>query len=271
MRPQDLRIHDPWACPIPKRSDPARLRINFETADEAVSERNLRMRHLRRAGIPEATWLAQELASCTLGVRCRSAACPICYRRFRRWWVGNTLQLLRGIPSLVHATLVHAEDAVSLGRIQDISLGNMADALRQRLRRAGLRGIVIGGIDGEYDVAHGVWQPHYHLIFPAVSVPSFEVLRRYYPSDGRVYRPVLVQPAHDRAQQISYCVKGYWPQKVRYVDRFSQKRTRKLRLDEPLHVAWLLWRAQLLPTEITFLQGVRRYGCKLRRAIWSDP
>ncbi len=263
--PPGPRGFDPWALPAPKRPvDPARRGIGFETPRAARAERDLRVVHLRRASIPGALRLAVTLAKCRPDARCRSAACPICCRRFRRWWTGAVLTFFRDVPGLVHVTLVHAGDAVGPSGLAAVSPGRLADATRQRLRRAGVGGVVLGGLDGDFDPANGVWQPHFHFLGAVDPASGFDALRGEFPSGGRVYRPVLVQPVGDRAAQASYGAKSYWPQRQRYLDRNGDERTRKRRLDEALHVAWLLWRARFSFTDFLFLQGVRRYGHELR-------
>src|SRR5215213_7505893 len=112
---RDARALDPWAYPLPKPEfDVARLDVDFETADEAKAERDLRVQHLQRAGSIEHRRLADTLQSCAPGARCRSAACPICYRRLRRWLVGNVLGLFDD-ADLVAATLVPGDQAVATG------------------------------------------------------------------------------------------------------------------------------------------------------------
>ena len=133
------------------------------------------------------------------------------------------------------------------GDLRDFSPKRFGDMLRQQLRRAGAGSqVIVGGIDGEYDEMHQLWQPHFHLIAPAALGPTFDELRgRFYPKSDRVYRPVLTQPVNDPARQVSYCVKSFWPQKVRYLDDAGKKRTSPRRLDNALHVEWLAWRDRI--------------------------
>ena len=57
---------------------------------------------------------------------------------------------------------------------------------------------------------------------------------------------------------------------VRYFDNAGKERRADRRLDEPLHVDWLLWRSRIPMVDLVFLQGVRRYGRELRRTGVSD-
>ena len=267
---RDARALDPWAFPPPRREHDVRgLMRDFETVAGAEAERDLRVRHLRRAGTTEYGRLAGKLESCAPGARCRSAACPICCRRLRIWLVGAALEILAA-SDLVAATLIPGGQALPTDRLQDLSPRRLKDLLRQQLRRCGatVDDAVVGGVDGEHDAAHGLWQPHFHLVAPAALAPMLDGLGdRYYPKSDHVYRPALVQPADDPARQTSYCAKAYWPQVLRYLDDAGkERRAPPRRLDEPLHVAWLAWRDRFAPADFIFLHGVRRYGGGLRVA-----
>jgi hypothetical protein len=267
---RDARALDPWAFPLPRREHDVRaLMRDFETVAKAEAERDLRVRHLRRAGAGEHHRLAGKLEACAPGARCRSAACPICCRRLRIWLVGAALEVLAA-SDLAVATLIPGGQAVPANRPRDLSPRCLKDLLRQQLRRCGATagGVVVGGVDGEHDAAHGLWQPHFHLVAPAALAPALDgVGDRYYPKSDRVYRPALVQPVNDRARQISYCAKAYWPQVPRYLDDAGKEhRAPPRRLDEPLHVEWLTWRDRFALADFIFLHGVRRHGGELRIA-----
>lgn len=75
------------------------------------------------------------------------------------------------------------------GNLRDFSPKRLGGTLRQQLRRTGAGNqIIVGGIDGEYDEMHQLWQPHFHLIAPAALKPTFgELLKRFYPRSDRVY------------------------------------------------------------------------------------
>ena len=70
-------------------------------------------------------------------------------------------------------------------------------------------------------------------------------------------------------RQVSYCVKSFWPQKVRYFDDAGKERTSPRRLDNALHADWLVWRDRFPLADFLFLHGVRRYGGELRKP-WSS-
>ncbi len=262
------RAFDPWSCPPPQaHADIRKLVGGFETVGAAEAERDLRVRHLRMAGAIEHGRLADKLEAYAPEARCRSAACPICCRRLRMWFIGAVLEILSEIPDPIVATLIPGGRAVPTGNLRDFLPKRFGDMLRQQLRRTGAENhIVGGGVDGEYDEMHQLWQPHFHLIAPAALGSTFDEMRgRFYPRSDRVCRPVLKQPVNDPAKQVSYCVKSYWPQKVRYLDGAGKKRTSPRRLDNALHADWLAWRDQFPLTDFLFLHGVRRYGGELQK------
>ena len=183
------------------------------------------------------------------------------------WFIAAVLEILGEIPDPILATLIPGDQAVPTADLREFSPKRFGGMLRQQLRRAGAGNrIIVGGIDGEYDESHRLWQPHFHLIAPAQLGPTLDVLRdRFYPRSDRVCRPVLTKPVNDPARPVSYCVKSFWPQKVRYLDAAGEKRTSPRRLDNPLHVDWLAWRDRFSFADFLFLHGVRRYGGELRK------
>jgi hypothetical protein len=234
-----IRAFDPWSYPPPRpHTDVRKLVGDFETVDAAKAERDLRVRHLRMAGAIEHGWLADKLEACAPDARCRSAACPICRRRLRMWFTGAVLEILGEIPDPIAATLIPGDQAVPASGLRDVSL----------------------------------WQSHFHLIAPAALGPTFdEMCSRFCPKSDRICRPVLTQPVNGPAKQVSYCVKSYWPQKVRYLDGAGKKRTSPRRLDNALHADWLAWRDQFPLADFLFLHRVCQYRDELRNARPSGP
>ncbi len=269
---RNARALDPWAFPLPRPEFDARELVGgFETVGKAKAERGLRVRHLRMAGAIEHGRLADKLEACAPKARCRSAACPICCRRLRMWFTGAALEILGQIPDPVATTLIPGDQAVPADSLRDFSPKRFGGMLRQQLRRTGVGNhIVIGGIDGEYDEMHRLWQPHFHLIASAALGPTFNEMRgRFYPRSDRICRPVLTQPVKGPARQVSYCVKSYWLQKVRYLDGAGETRRAPRRLDNALHADWLVWRDEFPLGDFIFLHGVRRYGGELRKPRFS--
>ena len=115
---RNARALDPWAFPLPRPEfDVRELVGDFETVGKEKAERVLRVRHLRTAGSIEHGRLADKLESCAPKSRCRSAACPICCRRFRLWFTGAVLENSDKIPDPIAATLIPCIQAVSTGNL----------------------------------------------------------------------------------------------------------------------------------------------------------
>jgi hypothetical protein len=165
---RDARALDPWAFPSSRPEyDIRELVGDFETVGAAKAERDLRVRHLRTAGSIEHQAAGRQTRILHPNARCRSAACPICCRRLRMWFSGAVLELLSEIPDPIAATLIPGGQAVPTGDLRDFSPKRFGDMLRQQLRRAGAGShIIVGGIDGDYDEIHQLWQPHFILSRP---------------------------------------------------------------------------------------------------------
>src|SRR4028119_1786421 len=114
-----IRAFNPWSFPPPRlHVDVRKLLGDFETADKAKAEQDLRVRHLRVAGSIEHRRLADKLESCIPNARCRSAACPICCRRLRMWITRAVLELLGGISNPIAATLIPGGQALSTSALR---------------------------------------------------------------------------------------------------------------------------------------------------------
>jgi hypothetical protein len=86
----------PWyfRVPIPDRNrDPAVLLEGFETYAQ-VRDRSAKLVADLWRGNQEERQKAYRLHLCQRNHRCGSAACPICTRRFRRWFVSRALSVL---------------------------------------------------------------------------------------------------------------------------------------------------------------------------------
>jgi hypothetical protein len=239
---------------------------DFETYQDANMELQHRVACLRAAGAWRHRLIAEQLDKCCKGSRCLLAACPVCMRQFRIWMVSEMIHIFEPFQTLAAVTLIPAAYAVCEHELADVVPKRLRDALRQQLHRIGRNpGPIVGGIDGDYDELDSVWQPHYHLIVPAqLSTLFVELKTRHFPKTRAIYRPLLVQTVGNRAVQMSYVIKAYWPRKIRYRDCDQRKRAVHRRLKSAMHAEWLVWRSQFAITEFCFLAGVRRYGGSLR-------
>jgi hypothetical protein len=253
---------NPFKYRVPPHFDIRKLSAKFETVKQMKAERYLRIAALERAGGSRCLSLADTLKRCKKGRRCLNPACPICTRRYRIWLVSRILQMLEGEIDLIMVTLIEGDDAVSPGSLHSFCPMKAINKFRQQLRRSGIRGLVIGGVDGEFDKDRRLYQPHFHLICLASHAAEIQQLSaRHYPGGGAVYHGYMVKPiARNLADTIAYTSKGYWPKKTRY--KGNRKRSCK-RLDPNLHIEWLLWRSRFSLMEFSVLYGLRRYGGEL--------
>jgi len=257
---------NPWDYPLTPAADLRLLSPDFETYQEALAECLLRIGHLEGEGSKKARLLARRLHSCAAGDdRCLSPACPLCWGRMRLWLGEQQLLLWVSYDPLLFWTLIPAKFAVGPGQLNSISPRRLNNALRQQLSRTGISGPIVGGIDGEFDLSRGVYQPHHHLAGPADIKPEMETLgSQYYPQTPGVYRPTYSSEVRNRPDLFSYCFKSYWPERPRWqTNKGDKRRGRPQRLHKTRHVEWLLWRAQFSLTDFVFLAGVRRRGGRL--------
>jgi hypothetical protein len=176
--------------------------------------------------------------------------------------VGEALRLLEHDIDPFMVTLVNVDDAFLPENLQQFNPSTAINRLRQQLRRGGVEGRIVGGLDGEYDGDRELYQPHFHLICLGSQVVKIQqVAARHYAGGGEIYRGCVAKPIKvNSADTIAYTIKGYWPKKTRYEG--NRKRSAK-RLDSNLHIAWLLWRSKFRLTEFSIFYGFRRYGCEL--------
>ena len=87
-----------------------------------------------------------------------------------------------------------------------------------------------------------------------------------YSSQAATAAPVVVEEVVHRPGLATYCCKGFWPERVRWVDASGARRTGKRRLARPEHLEWLAWRGMQGLTDLTFLYGVRRRGGRIVRS-----
>src|SRR5215216_178729 len=110
----------------PSRYDIAKLRPaslpkseRFETPKDARDESNRREAVLRSSSA-KGTWqIAQQLHDCRAGYyHCENPICPLCARTFRRWLIGELIQLTEsGRPNRILTILLQE---ASQHRINDL-------------------------------------------------------------------------------------------------------------------------------------------------------
>ncbi|MBR0663974.1 hypothetical protein GXW71_06345 [Roseomonas hellenica] len=146
------------------------------------------------------------------------------------------------------------------------------NSVRAVIARTGrLNGLLIGGVDLDFDATTRLLQPHIHAIIAGDRGGLTDAIRKSYqrrsrasPSvPRRVYRQVLVKEigptVEDRASAVTYTAKGYIREIRSYTgEKGRPRRSRPFRLSEPLHAEELLWRAHLSAAEFRLHMGVPR-------------
>jgi hypothetical protein len=264
------RPFDPWTAPWPsKRHDARRLVPGFETREAAHAEQVRRRRRLfaaRSQEDREPRDHAEVMRACAPGRRCLLPICTKCLRRYRVWLAGEALRLFEAEPELIFVTIVPPRAAVAPGLGPGrVDVRRLMDWLRQVLHRLGCAWCVVGGVDGTYELPAGEWQLHFHLVAPAAARPAFEEVRRYCAETPTGSAPVVIRRVADRAACATYCCKGFWWERARFVDRTGAARVAKRRLGRRRHAEWLLWRGRQGLTDLTFLYRARRQGHRLVR------
>lgn len=244
--------------------DIRKLHAGFESIEAARAEQRHRLQLLASSQTDDGQ-IEARLRRCKKGARCQNAACRLCMRRLRIWWVGELMQVFQAEDALISVTLIPPKAPVAVGELSRFSQGRLFDSVRQQLTRAGCTSPVLGAIDGTFEYSESVWLPHVHLIAPANCRPAFESCRRLYPETGTGSAGMVIKKVNDRAGIISYCLKGYWQKRVPFTAASGRTRHKKCRLDPPQELEWLRWQAAQSPTALLFLYGVRRYGQSLRR------
>jgi len=178
--------------------------------------------------------LAHLIGECDKGKRCRSGACPICLRRWRRWHGGTVSELISAdavnwwAVSLVPPNLVFP-----IGKLDSFEPAKFKDRLRKQLERSDISGaVVIGGID--FVVQHfddgraPVWHPHAYLLVRKRGKKAIRrALAKLYPSTVDTPRPLRVKKI-DNAKVLkptTYSYKSKFKQRIPCVDANGNKDT----------------------------------------------
>jgi hypothetical protein len=261
----DRRSFKPWSSPLPAASADARQVVpGFETWRSATREGAWRIRRLRQ-GTAAASEIAEDLARCQNGQRCNSSICPICQGRTRIHLIEQAIKLFSADTSPIMATVVSDQAAVPVGQLNGTKPRRELDRLRQQLRRCGFRGFAIGALDGTYEPDPGVYQIHVHFIASGRDMAPFKRLRELYPSTSTDSAGLVIKPVTDLPTAVSYCLKTYWSERVRFRGTSGRPCSKMRRLAAPQELEWLEWQGSYCPTSLLFLYRLRRGGNALER------
>lgn len=277
-----------WAdrLPLPPAQyDIARLTKNcepknrFETCVQVRNRREKLVRLLEN-GDKDAQRVAKRLKRCKPQRRCGSGACPVCCRKFRRWWVGEVLNLLspthgvkgNGDAVALTITLVNREHRRAAGQLHTLDLKKLIDQYRTQFKRANLdAAVVVGAVDFSFNV-DGLkrwephWSPHLYLIVRgAASEAVRERLKRYLIADDAVPRPIRKRTMKDTVKAASYAWKSAFFQRNSFLDGAGTLNSWPYPMKAPQVRELMVYLDRYQPTDRLFLRNVRRHGWTLVR------
>jgi hypothetical protein len=257
-----------WRRRKPSREyDIARLRPaslprgeRFETTKDAGAESLRSETVLKDAGAPQSLW--QYLAECgTEGYVCERTYCPNCARTFRRWLIGEILQIVEAESAPAHVITVLLARAAD---IRDLNPKPFRHSLRKRLDRAGLGNtIVIGGFEMVWRARQKDWVLHANLLILEARHAAIARFEDSFDSSD-LARPTQKVALKDLAKQVSYLLKFTTYHRPH---RQSGKRKPEARpLNAKEHLALVKWMSRYEFADMLFLCRVRRHGSRLTMA-----
>jgi hypothetical protein len=251
---------------IPARLDlvkllPARLpkSLRFETQSDVIERSIVTELELRKVGRGFRD-IAKFLADCR-GRRypCCRPTCPICARRFRRWFAANVMAIAQKISNPVTLTLFC--DTLPEGQLHRADIAKLHDRVRQRFRRAGLGDIVaVGGTEVAYRADQKDWLVHLHLLVGGVETSALERLRSAW-AKSDIRAPIRISPLVDPARQIGYLLK--FSTFHRPGAQSSARRPRAYPLPQPRFEELARWYSDYEFSDFVFLLGARRRGHRI--------
>ncbi len=203
---------------IPKEYDPEMLVPGFETFKKA-SDRRTRLIEVLRNSSSSTDDLVRRLVACHQEHRCESAACPVCLRRFRKWWCSRVTEFMDRNEEVVwySINIVDHRQTYPLGELEKFEPQKMKERLRKQLERSTLsNALVCGGIDVNLTYYEGrapKWCPHLYLLTSSGAESRIRfALERHYQATDDTLRPLRIeavkQTIKDRARVSTYSFKA---------------------------------------------------------------
>jgi len=201
--------------------------------------------------------LAEFLQECRAGdYECNKPFCPICAGRFRRWFIGELLQITKGHDS-VHVYTVLLKEAPT-DKIDTLDPAPVRHALRKRLQRAGLGKVpVIGGIEIVYKAKKRVWVLHANLVMIGGKKSARNKFKQTFQDDD-LERPLVRAALKDRAEQLSYILKFGTYHRPHEQQGPTKSPAKPLNPKE--HAALLKWMSEFEFEDFLLLINARRQG-----------
>jgi hypothetical protein len=207
---------------MPKQQTaPRYLPQNFETHHDAVKRRRFDRKVLRGGGKRQRR-VARRLRECQPRKRCRSEACRVCARTFRRQFLGAAAQVLASRPDWTRASVITSGLAIPCGQLRGVDLAKVVKHVRKRLERSPyLRSrIVIGGLDISLNLQNSViqhWQLHLYLLIEGKKTRKLkQAIKTAFPPEPTAPRPYRFRVVKDFAAAASYAYKAMFQRRSRY-------------------------------------------------------
>lgn len=139
--------------------------------------------------------LLEKLCSCRKGEECNSPACPVCRRRYRRWYCSEVLRLANG-QDIWFLTFVPTEGPQPIEELDIPFLETILKRLLKRFNRKAPPGMhAVGTLDLTAKL-NGTIEPHFHVNVWGCSRKEVQDIKidkrkRKRPKGGRVKGPHL--------------------------------------------------------------------------------
>jgi hypothetical protein len=221
LRPRDLRRGE-----------------RFETIQDAQIESERSELLLTQARDPGRR-IAKGLRRCRENSRqCDQPFCPLCARVFRRWFIGELLQLSqKGAGTVSSLTILLKK--VGHDRIDKLDPEEYRGFLRQRLLRAGLgNAVVIGGFENVYRARQKEWVLHINLVVIGGQEATIDKFKAPF-EKSKIKRALMEAPVKNAAKQLSYVLK--FTTYHRPHERRGSTKGEARPLNAPEHLALVQW------------------------------
>ncbi len=238
----------------------------FETIERMEHESGIRQRDLFNSTTKLYRLLGSILYECNEDEPCMNAACPVCFREYRKQIIYDVLQSIDNINDYCIVTLVFYRDAMTNEDITKANILKIKNKLYQKLNRIGFKDPIIGSIEIDYHDDIGKWMPHFHLLVKKDSDRLYKLdcymhkANNLNTRDGVIDKPMKVQDLEDPIEQVSYLFKSYAKELVAYRDKYNKRRNRPLRLKSDRHCLYLNLRSELKYSGLLFNYGFNK--CK---------
>jgi hypothetical protein len=205
------------------------------------------LRHLQRPSIDGSAALDLK-AKLELGTS-TSLASSVAMRCIRQTVLGALQNALADYSDaeLRTVTVINRGWAFTADALDRVTAATIKNRFRTHLNKIGLTqvpGPFIAFLHGEFEPTSGTYQLHFHIVTTAAKAPILKRLtgRWGYEKTPTGAPPVVSRRVCNRAKQLSYLLKSYWPQRaVRLRDGVPKRDRRGSRISEPFGTQVLLW------------------------------